>query len=170
MERESNTFPLWNPYLAGLLLGGTLFASFLILGAGLGASSSLARTSAYLKGCCFAIGEEEYFARWGKEPLSYYLVFMFVGTFMGGLLSAHLGKRIEPQLERGAKCAPKLRATYALLGGLLVGYASRMASGCTSGQALTGGALLVTGGLLFMIFCFAGGYIFAYFVRGQWHD
>jgi hypothetical protein len=50
----------------------------------------------------------------------------------------------------------------------LVGYASRLASGCTSGQALSGGALLLTGSLIFMMCVFAGGYAAAYFFRRQW--
>lgn len=39
--------PYMNPYLAGVLLGLTLLASYLILGAGLGASSGIARVGAY---------------------------------------------------------------------------------------------------------------------------
>ena len=58
----------------------------------------------------------------------------------------------------------------ALGGGILVGYASSLASGCTSGQALTGGALLANGSIVFMLCVFAGGYAAAYFVRRQWHD
>ena len=44
----------WNPYLAGLLLGATLLASFLILGAGLGASAGPARLGAFLEQCVAA--------------------------------------------------------------------------------------------------------------------
>ena len=43
-----------------------------------------------------------------------------------------------------------------------------MARGCTSGQALSGGATLATGSWLFMLMVFAGGYAVAYFVRRQW--
>ena len=45
-----------------------------------------------------------------------------------------------------------------------------MANGCTSGQALTGTALLLTGSFVFLIFVFVGGYATAFFVRRQWHD
>ena len=38
--------PYMNPYLAGVLLGLTLLASYLILGAGLGASGGIARIAA----------------------------------------------------------------------------------------------------------------------------
>jgi uncharacterized membrane protein YedE/YeeE len=59
---------------------------------------------------------------------------------------------------------------YALTGGVIVGFASRLAQGCTSGQALSGGALLLTGSLVFMVCVFAAGYVTAWFVRRQWHD
>lgn len=160
----------WNPYLSGLLLGGTLLAAFLVLGAGLGASAGLARFSAWAKGCCFTLQAGEYFARWGDTPLRYYLVYMLVGVFFGGLFSAILADRIDVGIERGARYPAGKRAALAVLGGVIVGWASRLAGGCTSGQALTGGAMLLTGSLLFMVFCFGGGYGFAYFVRRQWHD
>jgi hypothetical protein len=51
-----------------------------------------------------------------------------------------------------------------------VGFAGRLAQGCTSGQALTGGAMLLTGSLLFLVCVFAGGYAAAHFVRRQWDD
>jgi hypothetical protein len=53
---------------------------------------------------------------------------------------------------------------------VIVGFASRLAQGCTSGQALSGGALLLTGSMVFMLCLFAGGYATAWFVRRQWHD
>ncbi len=164
--------PYSNPYLAGLGLGITLLASYLILGAGLGASGGLARFGAYAE-CLIApshVLSGEYFGKWGENPLRYYLVFMFIGVFIGGLFSAISASRIHIKIEKGNKCPPKLRLIFALCGGILVGFASRLAGGCTSGQALSGGALLLTGSLVFLIFVFAGGYAVAYFLRRQWDD
>lgn len=161
----------WNPYLAGFLLGLTLLASLLTLGAGLGASGALARVGAFLEHLALPghTASSEYFGRWTESPLWYYLVFMFIGTFLGGLLSAVFAGRVRCTVERGAAFSARGRLLMALVGGVIVGYASRLASGCTSGQALTGGALLLTGSLLFMVSVFAGGYTAAYFVRRQWH-
>jgi uncharacterized protein len=161
-----------NPYLAGLLLGGTLLASYLLLGVGLGASSAIARMGAF---CELAVAPartlaSRYFGAYGEQPLEYYLVFMFLGVVCGGVLSALLSGRGSFTLERGQACSRGKRVLFALLGGLIVGYASRMANGCTSGQALSGGALLLSGSLLFLISVFVGGYMTAYFVRRQWHD
>lgn len=161
-----------NPYLAGFLLGLTLLASFLILGAGLGASGGLARIAAHIEGAVASNHTQasEYFGAWGPTPLDYYLVLMLTGAFLGGLVSALQASRLQFQMEKGRSTASRLRALLALGGGVLVGFASRLAQGCTSGQALTGGALLLSGSLLFLIFAFAGGYAFAPFVRRQWND
>ena len=169
MDMNEKTTAYWNPYLSGILLGVTLLVSFLVLGAGLGASAGLARFAAALKGCCFTVIDDAYFGRFGPTPMTYYLVFMFAGVFLGGFFSASQSDRLELSMERGKDVTPKSRALYALVGGIIVGFASRLAGGCTSGQALSGGSLLLTGSLLFMIFCFAGGYGFAWFVRRQWH-
>jgi len=161
-----------NPYLAGIFLGLVLLASFLILGAGLGASGGLARLGAALEAAVAPQHTQAsaYFGAWGPDYLSYYLVFMLLGIFIGGLASAVISRRIHPTVERGQTSGVKKRVIYALVGGILVGFASRLAQGCTSGQALTGGAMLLTGSLVFMVCLFVSGYAAAGFFRGQWHD
>ncbi|MFA6931751.1 MAG: YeeE/YedE thiosulfate transporter family protein [Lentisphaeria bacterium] len=171
-NRNKHEKPYMNPYLAGILLGFTLLASYLILGAGLGASAGIARVGAYCE-LLFNPARtlaSKYFGNWGGQPLNYYLVFMLAGVFFGGLISALLSRRNKITVECGTKCRPKKRLIYALAGGIIVGFASRLANGCTSGQALSGSTLLLTGSLLFLICVFIGGYATAYFVRGQWHD
>ena len=173
---DSGPKPYWNPYLAGLLLGGALLASFLILGAGLGASAVPIRCGAWLENLvapAHTQGSDFFGQKYladGAHPMRYYLTFMLVGTFLGGLLSAVLARRVNVSVERGKAFGAWPRIVLALAGGILVGYASALASGCTSGQALTGGALLANGSIIFMLCVFAGGYAAAYFVRRQWHD
>jgi uncharacterized protein len=162
--------PYMNPYLAGFMLGLVLLASFLLLGVGLGASAGIARAGAAAQSALMPqhVAASTYFGAWGMNPLKYYLVFMFAGTLAGGLVSALLARRIQPQLERGPTTSRRLRVVLALAGGVLAGFASRLASGCTSGQALTGGAMLATGSLLFLVSLFASGYAAAWLVRRQW--
>jgi uncharacterized membrane protein YedE/YeeE len=169
---QTGNKPFMNPYLSGVFLGLTLLAAFLILGAGLGASAGIARVAAFCEICLFpdhTLGTE-YFGKWGENPLRYYLVFMFVGVLLGGAISSMLARRTAIRVERGAACTVGRRLAFALIGGILVGFASRLANGCTSGQALTGTALLLTGSFVFLIFIFVGGYAAAYLVRRQWHD
>lgn len=164
--------PYANPYLAGVLLGTVLLASYVVLGAGLGASGGIARIGASLSLCvapAHTLGSA-YFSRWGSQPLNYYLVLMLAGTFIGGLFSAVLANRMKLQVERGRAASVGTRLGYALVGGVLAGFASRLAQGCTSGQALSGGALLLTGSLVFMGCTFVSGFASAWFFRRQWHD
>jgi uncharacterized membrane protein YedE/YeeE len=164
--------PYSNPYLAGVLLGCVLLTSFVVLGAGLGASGGIARVGAWLSMCVSAPHTlaSAYFGKWGARPMDYYLVFMFVGVFVGALFSALLANRARLRVERGAASPVGRRLGYALAGGVIAGFASRLAQGCTSGQALSGGALLLTGSIVFMLCVFAGGYATAWFVRRQWND
>lgn len=164
----------WSPYLAGVGLGVTLLFSYLILGTGLGASGGLARVSAWVehKFAPERVVSSEYFGAWfqeGSEPvLRYYLVFMGMGVFIGGFLSALGNGRIHSMVERGSIIGPESRLFLAFLGGILVGFASRLARGCTSGQALSGSAMLFTGSFVFLGCMFLGAYLFAPFVRREW--
>ena len=56
----------------------------------------------------------------------------------------------------------------AFIGGAIMGYGARFARGCTSGQALSGGATLAAGSWALMFAIFEGGYALAYFVRKLW--
>jgi hypothetical protein len=49
-----------------------------------------------------------------------------------------------------------------------MGFGAKLARGCTSGQALTGGAVLGVGSWAAMMAIFGGAYALAYFVRRQW--
>ena len=58
---------------------------------------------------------------------------------------------------------------FAFLGGAFMGYGARLARGCTSGQALSGGAVLSVGSWAFMFAVFGGAYALAYFVKKLWN-
>ena len=164
----------WSPYLAGFGLGLTLLASFWLLGTGLGASAAVARLAAWCEHLLLPshVESSAYFGKWfsSESPhvLKYYLVFMGFGVFLGGFLSARKANRIKGIVERGPNISARTRLWLALAGGVLVGFASRLARGCTSGQALTGTALLFTGSFIFLVCMFIGAYAAAFFVRREW--
>lgn len=164
--------PYWNPYVAGVGLGLTLVLSFLVLGTGLGASGAIARLAASAAHTVAptAVEQNGYLGAWfaGGSPLHHYLVLMFLGTLLGGLLSAFAARRIGLRVERGPTARPGLRLLLALLGGGLVGLGSRFAHGCTSGQALSGGALLQLGSFVFTGATFAAAFAAAPLVRREW--
>lgn len=164
--------PLWNPYVAGVGLGLTLTLSYVVLGTGLGASGAVARVAAATAHVVApqALETNAYTGAWfdGPSPLAYYLVFMAVGVVVGGFASALAARRVRPQVERGPRISAKGRLAFAVAGGLLVGFASRMAGGCTSGLALSGMATWVPGGWAFLVAMFAVGFLVAPLARKEW--
>ena len=163
----------WNPYAAGVALGLVLLASYLVLGYGLGASGAASRIGAYLTGAVFPdfIRHNSYFSSYfegGAGPLTDWIIFGVLGVFLGGIVGSATAGRQQWGITRGPRISPALRLTLAFAGGIIMGFAARLSRGCTSGQALSGGALLSAGSWIFMLAVFAGGYALAYTVRRQW--
>lgn len=164
--------PFANPYLAGIGLGLVLLAAFVVMGRGLGASgafSAVVATAVAEVAPAHAEGNE-FFSGYlvGGAPLKDWLVFEVLGVLVGGFLSGALAGRVAKTVERGPRIGVRGRFAFAFTGGVLMGVGAKLARGCTSGQALTGGALLNVGSWAFMLCVFAGGYAMAYFVRRQW--
>lgn len=164
--------PYWNPYAAGFALGLVLLASFYVLGSGLGASGALTRVVvAALRAVSPGyIDHHLYAAKYagGGAPLMDWFVFLLLGVVVGGFLGGITAGRFRVAVEKGSRVSVTTRLVLALVGGAIAGFGSRLAGGCTSGQALTGGAELALGSWCFMFAVFGGAYAFAYFVRRQW--
>jgi hypothetical protein len=139
----------------------------------LGASGGLARgvTAALKTVAPGTVDTTAYFANLGggdKPLLSHWLVWEVLGVMMGGALSGLLAGRFGLGTHRGPRLSVNKRLVFALLGGLLVGWATQLSRGCTSGQALSGGAILSAGSWAFMFAVFGGGYAVAYPFRKLW--
>ena len=87
---------------------------------------------------------------------------------LGGFVSGWLNGRVRVETNKGPRISKYTRWSMAFLGGAFMGYGARFARGCTSGQALSGGAVLSAGSWAFMFAVFAGAYALAYFVRRLW--
>ena len=165
--------PYWNPYLAGVLLGLTLLATFLIAGNGLGATAFPKRT--------LALAAEQVAPEWtadnpaiggyvagDESPLKNWLVIEVIGVGIGAFIGALSAGRLRTTVEKGPRISVQARLAFAAGGGVIMGFAAALARGCTSGQALSGGATLATGSWIFMMMVFAGGYSLAWMMRRQW--
>ncbi len=166
--------PYMNPYLAGIGLGLVLLAAFVIMGRGLGASGAF---STLVSSGVQAVSPEhakanpfysEYTGDGSASPFKDWLVFEVIGVIIGGFLSGVLAGRVKKDIFKGPQISNRTRLLFAFLGGSLMGFGAKLARGCTSGQALTGGALLGLGSWGFMLMVFAGAYAMAYFMRRQW--
>jgi uncharacterized protein len=165
--------PFWNPYVAGIALGLVLLASFLVVGRGLGSSGAyklLGAAALHQVDPTFAEenGNIAAFFHPGRSVLSEWIIFLAVGTFVGGLIASLTARRFRRETIRGPRISRANRWVLAVVGGLLSGFAAQLARGCSSGQALTGGAQLALGSWVFMFSVFGGAYALAYVVRKEW--
>jgi formate dehydrogenase gamma subunit len=163
----------WPPYVAGAGLGFTLLATFLLIGQGLGASGAFARSVGALV-AWIAPSYAAHSASWsiyaasGQSPLINFVVFEMLGVLAGGFVSGWLAGRLKLTTEKGPHISARKRHVLALAGGVLTGLGARLARGCTSGLALSGGAVLSVGGFIFMLAVFGAGFAGAYLTRRYW--
>ena len=171
---EVKSQPYSNPYVVGFGLGLVLLAAYVIMGRGLGASGAFStlisvgietvapehtKNNAYFS---------EYIGDGTTNPLKDWLLFEVIGVLAGGFISGSLAGRVKKKIEKGPRISSWQRLMFAFIGGGLMGFGAKLARGCTSGQALSGGAILNLGSWAFMMMVFAGGYAGAYFLRRQW--
>lgn len=166
--------PYANPYLAGGLLGIVLFLAFFLTGSGLGASGGMNRVLVFFEDLVAPqhVDRVPYLlslAGGDVNPLDNWIVFLTAGTIIGGFTSGWLHRRLRVTTNKGPQISTRTRWMMAFVGGTFMGYGARFARGCTSGQALSGGAVLSVGSWAFMFAVFAGGYALAYFVRRLWN-
>lgn len=164
--------PYWNPYFVGFLLGLVLLATYVITGRGLGATGAFSSVAAWLAGLVSIdhVAANAVHSRYWNDgaPLLSWTVFLLIGVIIGALLSGLQGGRVGLAIERGPRISDKTRLMLAFGGGFLAAFGAKIAKGCTSGQALTGGSILNVGSLVFMVAVFVGAYALAYFVRKEW--
>ena len=160
-----------NPYVAGAGLGLVLLACFVLTGQGLGASGAFAEAAS---ATVAAVAPHQAGNAWfhsylqGGAPWTAWIVLELAGVIVGGAVSAILAGRFRWQVARGPSLGVTPRLITALVGGLIMGIGAVLARGCTSGQALTGGALLSVGSWAFMVAVFIGGYAAAPLLRRLW--
>lgn len=162
----------WNPYVVGFLLGAVLLASYAITGRGLGASAAFAAVATWFASLFSPehVQANPVHARYWNDgaPLASWTAFLILGAFVGALASGSQARRVAWSVERGPRISDSTRIALAFAGGFVAAYGAKIARGCTSGQALTGGAILNVGSLVFMGAVFASAYALAYFVRKEW--
>lgn len=164
--------PYWNPYFVGFLLGLVLLATYAVTGRGLGATGAFSSVAAWLAGLFSPdhVAANTVHSRYLNDgaPLLSWTVFLLIGAFVGAYLSGRQAGRGGFMIERGPRISDQGRMMLAFGGGFLAAFGAKIAKGCTSGQALTGGSILNVGSLVFMVSVFASAYALAYFVRKEW--
>ena len=162
-----------NPYLGGVILGTVLLLSFYISGRGLGASGAVKNTVAATVNVIAPqhVENSSYYSQFAggdKKPMNNWLVFEALGVLAGAFLSGIIFNRLKLKVEHSPKITSRRRLIFALGGGLIFGFGSQLARGCTSGAALSGMAVLSLGGYITMIAIFGTAFVAAWLFRKNW--
>ncbi|MGZ8408104.1 MAG: YeeE/YedE thiosulfate transporter family protein [Caulobacteraceae bacterium] len=164
--------PFWNPYLAGVLLGLVLLATYVVTGRGLGATAGFAAVATWLAGLVSPAHIQAsvvHLKYWNEgAPLLNWTLFVLIGALVGAAISGWQAHRFSFTIERGPRVTDGQRLALAFVGGFIAACGAKLAKGCTSGQALTGSSILNVGSLVFLLAVFAAAFGLAYFVRKEW--
>ncbi len=162
-----------NPYLGGVILGTVLLLSFYISGRGLGASGAVKNTLAATVNVIAPqhVEKSAYYSQFAggdRKPMSNWLVFEVIGALIGAFISGIIFNRLKWKVEHSPKITSRRRLIFALGGGVVFGFGTQLAKGCTSGAALSGMAVLSLGGYITMIAIFGTAFIAAWVLRKNW--
>lgn len=138
--------PLWNPTLAGLLIGALQLPILIFFSKSLGCSSS------YVTVCAAAVTSPalKYFGLYRGGWKHNWQVLLVVGVLVGSLVCTLTSG--EPWYSS----RDSVSAVEAAVGGFLLLFGARMANGCPSGHGISGMAHLVMRSFLAVAFMFAG--------------
>ena len=161
-----------SPFAAGIGLGATLYASFLLTGHGLSVYGFFRDLTASLAAWAkpFWTAENTYLLTFLYEdgPLSTWIAWQVAGIGIGALAGSLAARRFRFKIERGPRISSGTRLAFALLGGVLTGLGAALARGCTSGLGLSGGAVLSTGAFVFLFAFFLAGVLVSVFLKRLW--
>jgi len=166
--------PYVHPYFGGMVLGIILFLAFFLTGNGLGSSGATSRIDVAIEDSIAPshVDNTPYLLKMAggdKNPFDEWVVPVFFGALLGGFASGFFNGRLKLITTKGPNISNRTRWLMAFLGGVVFLYGARMARGCTSGQALSGGTTLSAGSWVVMFAIFGGAYAMAYFVRKLWN-
>lgn len=143
----------WPWWLSGILIGLTVPLLYILSGQAFGISSSLRHMGAM----CSPNSKLDYLNRHNWRDQAWNLV--FIGGIVFGSFIAVNYFSSEPIEFLPASFYSVGGAVRLLLGGVLVGFGTRYAGGCTSGHAITGISNLNWPSMVATAFFFVGGLI-----------
>ncbi|HVV83926.1 MAG TPA: YeeE/YedE thiosulfate transporter family protein [Kofleriaceae bacterium] len=153
--------PRWSPYAAGAGLGVVVALTEGLLRRPLSASAAFDKLAAYPGRAL--LPHEPYYAAHLMTPGITWPVWLMVGLLLGSFASSRLAHQAHAIWLPDAEWIPRFgpsrvrRLMIAFVGAALVQVGAGIAGGCTSGLAISGGALLSPAAFLFMAGMFAGG-------------
>ncbi len=145
----------WSPYIVGIIIGLLQLPVFLLIGASIGTSGSFGSVA------CWVLGKG---GEAGCFPLlkQWWQLGFVVGIGIGAYLSRRLSGVKRPRVSRLWSTILKTQALWprlamAFVGGFVFLFGARLADGCTSGNGISGIALLSVGSFLVIGSMFVSG-------------
>ncbi len=160
------------PYLVGAGLGVLCWIAFAVAKEPLGVTTALSRIASLFALPFMGSEGVAQNAYWKPMPLSLdYGVVFLGGLMLGAFLSASFSGKLKweavPERWRARFGNSVLkRFVAAFIGGALVMFGARLAGGCTSGHALSGGLQLAVSSWVFIVTMFASGVLAACAIFG----
>lgn len=151
----------WPWWFSGILIGLTVPLLYILTGQGFGISTSLQQIGAI----CSPGSKLSYFQNFDKQANMWTLLFA-IGIALGGFVATNY-LSAEPVEFLPADYWSVGGAVRLFIGGILIGFGTRYAGGCTSGHAITGIANLIWPSLVATIFFFVGGLLVTWGL-GRW--
>lgn len=157
--------PRWSPYVVGAGIGMLSWATFYFMDKALGASTSFVQASGVIVGAAAPehVRANPYYARLlVDKPVVEWQMSLVIMLAVGAFLSARLsGVRFVEHVPAlwQSRFGPSRMKRYAaaFLGGAVLLYGARLADGCTSGHAISGGLQLAVSSWVFLIAMFTSG-------------
>ena len=151
----------WSPYICGIVIGLLQIPVFFI-GGSIGTSGATANVVCSLTNIlggdavstCFTV------------PKSWWQLGFIIGIVLGAYVSKMLSRNYRKPISSVWRdilpnYSVKKRLLYAFIGGFLVLFGARLADGCTSGNGISGIALMSVGSFIVIFFMFIAGILMA---------
>ena len=160
----------WSPYAVGIGIGILSWLSFLISGKPLATSTTFARAGGMIEGLFTGdkAKQRPYYKRI-KLHISWQWMLVFgviTGSFLSAIISGdfRIGVWVPLLWASAFGDSAVLRVLVALAGGIILGFGSRFADGCTSGHGISGTLQLAVSSWVSAICFFVGGIITAHII------
>ena len=157
---------LWSPYVVGAGIGMLSWFTFLLSDKYIGCSTAFTRTSGMIERLFRGnkVAEKPYYKQF--TPTVDWECMLVIGVVIGAFISAKLSGQFQLQWiperwEVSFGSAISARWLVALIGGIIIGFGSRWAGGCTSGHGISGSLQLTVSSWVAAICFFIGGIVTA---------
>ncbi len=161
----------WSPYLAGAGIGLLVCLAFLLSNRPIGCSTAFLKARGMLGGLVSPerVESMEYYQRFAPTVDWQFMIVpgAIIGGFIASLLSGTFGLELVPTFwaDRFGESVV-LRWAVGLAGGILLGFGSRWAGGCTSGHGISGNLQLSLASMLAAAGFFIGGILVSLAIFG----